>query len=76
MARIQYIQRYPTRNATNPKITGASGTPMVTMEVQIPIYRALSCWKKVSETTPLPMEAAGLMKKPVMARQSAMVPYE
>lgn len=57
-------------------MNGATGTPRVTMIVQMPMYRALSLWKKVSATTPDPMAAAGQMKKAVMARQRPMVAYE
>lgn len=61
------------RSETNPKMKGPSGTPAVTMRVQTPIYLALSFLKNISVTTALPIAPAGLMKKAVMALQTAMV---
>lgn len=61
------------RRATKPNRKGASGTPIVTIKVQTPMYFARSFLKNVSATTALPMAAAGLMKKAVMALQTAMV---
>jgi hypothetical protein len=46
------------------------------MTVQIPMYRPLSFRKKDSDTTALPMELAGQMKKATMARHTAMVLYD
>jgi hypothetical protein len=53
-------------------MNGESGTPSVTINVQIPMYRALSFLKKVSVTTALPIAPAGDMKKATMARQAAI----
>jgi hypothetical protein len=72
IARIQYIQRYPTWYATNPKMKGAIGTPRVTINVQIPMYLARSFLKNVSVTTALPIAAAGLIKKATMALHTAI----
>jgi hypothetical protein len=57
-------------------IRGAIGTPKVIMTVHIPIYLARSFLKKVSVTTPLPIAAAGQMKKAVMALHKPIVPNE
>jgi hypothetical protein len=48
MARIQYIHRYDTLSATNPNMNGATGTPSVTIMLQIPIYSARSFLKNIS----------------------------
>jgi hypothetical protein len=52
---------------------GDSGTPSVTINVQIPIYLALSPLKNVSVTTALPIAAAGEMKNATMALHTAIV---
>ena len=72
IAKIQYIHRYPTRCATNPKMNGPVGTPSVTMTVQTPIYLALSRLKNVSATTALPIAIAGQMKNAASARHAAI----
>lgn len=59
--------------ATNPKMKAETGTPRVTINVQIPMYRARSFLKKLSTTTAGPIAPAGLMKKAVIARQTAIV---
>jgi hypothetical protein len=58
--------------ATKPKMKGDTGTPRVTINVQTPMYQALSFLKKVSATTALPIAAAGLMKKATIALQTAI----
>lgn len=75
-AKIQYIHRYPTLSATNPKINGAAGTPKVIINAQTPIHLARSFLKNVSATTALPIAPAGLIKNAVIARQSPIVPYD
>jgi hypothetical protein len=57
-------------------IKGAIGTPRVIITVQIPIYLARSFLKNVSVTTPLPIAAAGQIKKAVIALHKPMVPNE
>jgi hypothetical protein len=59
-----------------PVMKGAAGTPIVTINVHAPMHLARSFLKKVSATTALPIAAAGLIKKAVMARQRAIVAYE
>src|SRR4051812_28455876 len=54
---------------------GASGTPMVSMMVQMPMYLARSFLKKVSTTTAVPIAAAGQMKNATKARHVAMAAY-
>ena len=53
-------------------MNGPTGTPKVTITVQIPMYRARSCWKKVSMTTALPIAMAGEIKKDTRARHAAI----
>lgn len=49
-----------------------TGTPRVTINVQIPRYRPRSFLKNVSVTTALPIAAAGEMKNAVNALHAAI----
>jgi hypothetical protein len=51
---------------------GPTGTPIVIIKVQIPIYFARSFLKNVSTTTALPIAEGGQMKKAQKARQVAI----
>lgn len=88
-AHIKQLKRGLTdhsQNPIDPSVTNAhhdkpkdewdNGHAIVTIKVQYPIHRARSFLKNVSATTALPIAAAGLMKKAVMARHRSIVAYE